>query len=80
MVIPRICSMKHDPRCITRPIALCRFPGGCPKLSTTMAEASADAGAVHDLHHGHLHFEGGTLDALDALLKKDDSDNLDDLL
>ena len=36
--------------------------GGCPELSTTMAEASADASAVHDLHHGHLHFEGGTSD------------------
>ena len=36
--------------------------GGCPELSTTMAEASADASAVHDLHHSHLHFEGGTLD------------------
>ena len=33
------------------------------ELGPTMAKAPEKAAAVHDLHHRHLHFEGGTLDS-----------------
>ena len=58
--------MKNDPTSAKNHPML--VAGGCAELSTAMAEASPDAGALHDLHHGHLHFEGGTLVALDDLV------------